>query len=297
MQTEKIPIDYWLSVHEKVRKDIRRYVVILLTVTAVAFIQGWNRLQDMNLGYDVAREFTLSLEKNQPSLTEKETTSLFDYWCKENAADCIDGHISVRLESIPRIGWEYEQYLNKNKPLAYFKVGGYELGLASFGLFMLLAPSILLFLIFLKTLTLNKISKLISKEAVDYGELQQCLNSVFNERATQKLGEHRWYYTSFWVIALLLMSLAAPTMYESMNLYRKTNTVVDVDKAGYIQELPDAPLSTKTIQLTLDDRAYFDYIILRDIGTLVIGILLWITLVQQLKPHQKSLVRTNEETD
>jgi hypothetical protein len=301
MRDKKPPLNYWLSVHGKVRKDIRRYIAILLTVTAIAFIQGWNRQQDMNESYNIAREFTLLLQEGNP---RDEVKNLFSYKCNcegdipkcdGDIPECEDGHILVRLEHIPKVGWEWEQYLNKNTSSQYFNFGGYKLGLAPFGIFMLLAPSALLLLIYLKIRTLKKISLMLHERAIEYSEVQQSLNSVFNERATQKLGEHRWYYVTAWAVALVILSLMGPIAYQEMNIKTKINTEIDIDKLGYFKPLPDVPLDKRTTKVPLDDDFSNGMVSLFFI-TLVIGVLIWLSLLQQLNPHPKALLEANKKT-
>jgi len=172
----------------------------LAVIAAIAVVQGFGRIQHFNESYQVAREFTLLLQKNNP---RAEAKRLFNSRCKSSIAECEEDRILVWLEDIPEVGWEYERYLSKNNPYGTFDVGGHELGIASNSLLLLFAPLALLLVIYLQIRTLRKIATILSGNTADYGEIQQRLNSVFNERATKKLGEHRRVYATVWILVIL----------------------------------------------------------------------------------------------
>ena len=66
---------------------------------------------------------------------------------------------------------------------------------AFFFLVFLLPPGLLMY-ICLNGLTTGRIAAMLRGKAVEGGEVQRCLNSVFSERVTWRLGERRWLYAT-----------------------------------------------------------------------------------------------------
>jgi len=273
-------LQHWLSIHQQVRKQIQRSIALLGVIAGIAVIQGFGRLQDFNEDYQFAREFTLHIQKEGP---REEAARLFERRCQHATHGCDGGRILVRLEDIPEIRWEYSRFLRKKDPSGTFHVGGYDLGYASFGLLMFLGPLGLLVVICLLLRTTAKIALLIREKALERSQVQQCLNSVFNERATEKLGEHRWFYATAWVLVILLLAVT-PSIFVTMQNLTVINTRVTIDKLGTITPLDNVGLNERTYRIPADKKTT------RFIGAFILavmslGLLVWRSVAQQLRPR------------
>lgn len=272
---------HWLSVHERVRRDIRRIVVLLAVVASIAIVEGFGHLQDLDETYQIAREFSLQLETEGP---RQEAENLFKEICQNSTPDCERGRISVRLESIPEVGWEYGRFLSKSQPSGRFTAGGYELGYASFALLLLFVPVLLLLVACLRLQTTGRIAMMLRESAIEGGEIQQRLNSVFEERATQRLGERRWVYATTRILIILLLSLTPLVSYNAMQIKHRVNSSVEIDVQGNIWPLPDVGLDARTYQVPLDP-GILDLSLVLFLTMTILGLLAWWSVIKQLRPE------------
>ena len=276
---------HWLSVHERVRKHIQRSVALLAVVATIAVVQGFGRLQSLNEGYQFAREFTLQIQEGGP---REEAARLFESRCRNASPGC-----KVRLEEIPEVGWEYGRFLSRNQPSGIFEVGGYKFGYAAFFWLLVFAPLALVVVIYLKLRTTAQIARMLREKAVERSEVQQRLNSVFNERATKRLGDYRWSYATVCVLIMLVLSLTPPIFYLTMHAGVKINTEVVIDKQGNISPLSDVRLDKRTIFLLPSGRIFkLTTVIILTI--MCLGLLTWMSVVQQLSPLPKPEARTDK---
>ncbi len=282
---------HWLSVHQRVRKHIQWTVTLLAFVAAVSVIQGFGHLQSLNESYQFAREFTLQLQEEGP---REEAARLFERRRAKAGLCSKEGRIFVRLEDIPEVGWEYERFLSKNHPSGIFEVGGYKLGYASFAVLLLFVPLGLLVLIYLRLRTTAKIAMMLREKAVERSEVQQCLNSVFNERATERLGEHRWFYATVWALVILVL-VATPTVFVlAMQTTTVINTKVAIDKLGNITPLGDVGLSERTDTVSPDENVLSLTLVLI-LANMSLGLLVWRSVVHQLRPKAESEKKTTSD--
>ncbi|MCP4609240.1 MAG: hypothetical protein GY845_11055 [Planctomycetes bacterium] len=208
---------------------------------------------------------------------------LFEHMCRNASPDYKEGCILVRLEEIPEIGWEYERFLSKNQASGIFKVGGYELGYASFSFLLFLVPLGILVLIYLQLRTTAKITIMLREKAVECSEVQQCLNSLFNERATKRLGEHRWLYGTVWTLVILVLVVTPLTSFASIHTTIVTNTKVEIDKLGTITPLRNVAFSDRTYQIP-QDKNMLSFIMVLFLADVSLGLLVWRSVVKQLRP-------------
>jgi hypothetical protein len=273
-------LKHWLFVHERVRKQAQRAVILLALIAASAIIQGYNRLQSNNEGYQIAREFTLQIKAED---YREEMIRFFQSRCRNAHSGCKEDRLLVRLEEIPHVGWEYERFLKRNLPQGFFEFEGYKLGYASLGLLFLLAPLGLLVVIYLRIRTTAKIAGMHRELAVDSSEVQQRFNSVFSERATRRLGENRRFYATVWVTVIIALSLTSPYVFVAMQTMNKINTEVAVDNQGNISPLPDVSLDKQTTTVPVD-RVMLGLTMVISLVIISIGWLTWTAVVKQLTP-------------
>ena len=153
---------------------------------------------------------------------------------------------------------------------------------------------VLILVIYLQVETLRKIAAILSRKETEYGEVQQRLNSVFNERVTKELGECRRVYATFSIIVILTLALTPSVTYSVQTMY-VINTEVEIDKIGNIQPLPDKH-PTKRIHSMPANRNMVDLSLLIVLVTLIIGVLTWWSLLQQLRPSNDFGTRDSEDS-
>lgn len=153
---------------------------------------------------------------------------------------------------------------------------------------------VLILVIYLQVETLRKIAAILSRKETEYGEVQQRLNSVFNERVTKELGECRRVYATFSIIVILTLALTPSVTYSVQTMY-VINTEVEIDKIGNIQPLPDKH-PTKRIHSMPANRNMVDLSLLIVLVTLIIGVLTWWSLLQELRPSNDFGTRDSEDS-
>ena len=259
---------HWLSVHQRVRRHIQRIVLLLALLAATAVIQGFGRLQSLNEGYQFAREFTLQLQEEGP---REEVARLYK-----------EGHRRVRLEQIPEVGWEYGRFLSKHQPSGVFNVLGYELGYASLGFVFVLVPFGLLVVIYLRLRATAKIALMLREKAVDGSEVQQSLNSVFNERATERLGEYRRLYATVWALVILILAVTPPIFFLTAYTMRVIDTYVEIDQLGTITPLADVSLGERTYTVMPDD-GMLGFTMVPILASMGLAVFVWRSVSYQLR--------------
>ena len=231
----------------------------------------------MNEGYQLAREFTLQLRKAEP---RTEVAEKYRSVCP--AGPGAGPPCMVRLEQIREVGWEYERYLATRLPSGVVQFEGFELDSVAFFFLVFLLPPGLLMYICLNGLTTGRIAAMLRGKAVEGGEVQRCLNSVFSERVTWRLGERRWLYATVWVLAILTL-VALPIVLVLIGSGIEINSNVVITQKGHVEPLEVVSVGSMTTfsaeQSSLRGSMLVVYLV-----NLVLAVVLWSLVVRQLRP-------------
>ena len=272
---------HWVSVHQRVRKNTQRSIVILALLAGFAFLEGVGNVSRSNEGYQLAREFTLQLQEAGP---RTEVAEMYVSACLAGpgAGDALAEPCNeVRLEEIPEVGWEYTRYLETRLPSGVVRFEGFELDEFSFFQLVLLLPPVLLAYVCLNALTTGRIVAMLRGKAVDGGEVQRCLNSVFSERVTWRLGERRWLYATVWVLAMLTLAVL-PSFLVVIGQGIDINSNVVITQGGRVEPLQVVGLDRMTT--TAGPSSLLGSMFVVNLVNLALAVVLWCLIVRQLRP-------------
>ena len=270
-------IRHWLLVHKNVRSQIRRLTVFLAVLAIFALAQGFRHQADLNQDYQYAREFSLQLISKGP---RSEIAALYNRICSKEDSVCESGPIVVELKSIPDIRWELDRFLQEKHPADRYKFQGLEFDFAVYALLLICVPLGILLLLLMRLRTTEKIAVILRDHSGAGGEVQQCINSIFSERATQNIGDQRWAHAVLWTLALIALSVL-PGFFLVFETSLVLNTKVLINNAGMILPLPDASLQDRTYVRTADDNILIVFLIYLS-SVFVLAGLIFKTILKQL---------------
>ena len=139
-------------------------------------------------------------------------------------------------------------------------------------------------MIYMNVKSLARIAAMLRIQAIDNGEIQQSLNSIFTERATQKLGDYRKSHATVWALMLVVLTLASPLFLVSSHASLRMNTTIAINASGGITPLPYVSLSGRTHSEHLPKELKIIFLVLFLANT-SLGLLMWLSVVRQLKPR------------
>jgi len=198
---------HWLILHEKITKRVRKIASLLTVLFVIAFIDGFNHIENINRQIDARNNFLKMLSKD--SKYRERARKLYDEYEPEGPL------IRIPLSQIEDLSAEVSNHLTQMFPEERRTIWGFRVSFTPYAIALIIGPSFLLLLLLIYACKIRKLHKILQPSAIEDGEIQQKLNSLFHERVTKYYSEGWKKHVSLFAIALLFVALLTPMVFSS----------------------------------------------------------------------------------
>ena len=198
---------HWLILHEKITKRVRKIASLLAVLFVIALTDGFNHIENINKQIEARNNFLKMLPKD--SEYRKRARKLYVEYEPEKS------FIRIPLSQIEDLSAEMSNHLTQKFPEERRTIWGFRVSFAPYAIALIIGPSFLLLLLLIYACKIRKLHKILQPSAVEDGEIQQKLNSLFHERVTKYYSEGWKKHVSLFAIALIFFALLAPTVFFS----------------------------------------------------------------------------------